>query len=43
MMCVMYNNEKEIGMSLVAFEKDGLWGVKRSETGEVICEWSEST
>ena len=38
MMCVMYNNEKEIGMSLVAFEKDGLWGVKRSETGEVICE-----
>lgn len=37
MMCVMYNNEKDLGMSLVAFEENGLWGVKREETGEVVC------
>lgn len=38
MVRVMSNNEKEIGMSLVAFEENGLWGVKREETGEVVCE-----
>ena len=31
-------NTNTVGMSFNAFEKDGLWGVKNEETGEIICE-----
>lgn len=37
-MCNNITNEKEIGMSLVAFEENGLWGVKREGIGEVVCQ-----
>lgn len=31
-------NEKNVGMGLIAFEKDGLWAVKKEDTGEILCE-----
>lgn len=38
MVFIMQAIEKDLGMSLKAFYKDGLWGVKNKETGEILCE-----
>lgn len=33
-----FSNEKDLGMSLIAFEQNGMWGIKSEKNGEVICD-----